>query len=220
MSQKIHLAKMKIARRAAHELQNAGVVNLGVGIPTMIPDFLQTENTVFLHSENGLLGMGPTPKEENIDMDLISASKHPVSYTKGAALFSSDQSFAMIRGGHIDVAVMGALQVCETGEIANWSIPGANILGVGGAMDLVVGANRLIITMTHQTKEGKPKLVRELSYPKSGLRTADMVITEKAVFVFQNNAMILKEIAEESDLTELRKKTDARFEAMENVPKF
>lgn len=208
---KIDPYRVRIAKRIAKELKPGSVVNLGVGIPTLIPDFLLPDQKVYLQSENGLLGMGPTPQTEEIDMDLISASKHPVSLDKGASIFSSADSFVMIRGGHVDVAVLGALQVSETGEIANWAVPGENILGVGGAMDLVAGAKKMIIATTHTTKDGRAKLVKQLTYPTSGIRTAEMVVTEKGVFIFENGQMWLKEIAPDTSLDEIRQTTEAGF---------
>ena len=209
-------ARIRIARRIARELRPGTVVNLGVGIPTLIPDYVDPGNKVFLQSENGLLGMGPTPPPEELDMDLINASKHPVTLESGASLFNSADSFAMIRGGHIDLAVLGALQVSETGEIANWAVPGQDIVGVGGAMDLVAGAKRIIVAMTHVAKDGKPKLVGTLDYPSSGIRPASMVVTEKAVFEFEDGRMILREIAEDTNLDDIRRTTGARFEVSEN----
>lgn len=208
---KIDPYRVRIAKRIAKELKPGSVVNLGVGIPTLIPDFLLPDQKVYLQSENGLLGMGPTPQTEEIDMDLISASKHPVSLDKGASIFSSADSFVMIRGGHVDVAVLGALQVSETGEIANWAVPGENILGVGGAMDLVAGVKKMIIATTHTTKDGRAKLVKQLTYPTSGIRTAEMVVTEKGVFIFENGQMWLKEIAPDTSLDEIRQTTEAGF---------
>lgn len=212
MLKKDHPDRVRIAKRIARELQSGTLVNLGVGIPTLIPDYLEPHQQVFLQSENGLLGMGPTPPTDEIDMDLISASKHPVTLGPGASIFSSSDSFVMIRGGHIDVAVLGALQVSETGEIANWAVPGEDILGVGGAMDLVPGAKKIIIAITHVAKDGQPKLVRELTYPTSGIRCAEMIVTEKGVFVVEDGLMYLKEIAEGSSLEDIRRSTGARFE--------
>lgn len=183
----------------------------------MIPDQMEETKNVYLQSENGLLGIGPTPPEDEIDMDLISASKQPITMAPGAMLFDSAFSFAMIRGGHIDVAVMGALQVSEKGELANWAVPGQNILGVGGAMDLVAGAKKLIITMTHQTKNGDAKLVRELTCPASGIRRTDMVITEHGVFSFKDGEMVLEEISPDMTVEELRAITDARFTESPNL---
>ncbi|WP_206514592.1 3-oxoacid CoA-transferase subunit B [Brevibacillus marinus] len=204
--------RAKIAKRIARELEDGQIVNLGVGIPTLIPDYIEPDKQVFLQTENGLLGMGPTPPEEEIDMDIISASKQPVTILPGAALFDSAESFAMIRGGHIDVAVLGALQVDQTGEIANWAVPGQNILGVGGAMDLVTGAKKIIVATIHVNKDGAPKLVKKLTYPSSGSRKVDMVVTDKAVFTFQDGKMRLVELDPSCSLEELKRITEAEFE--------
>lgn len=217
MLTKKHPHKIRIAQRIAKELHAEDVINLGVGIPTLIPDYLSPEKHVYLQSENGLLGIGPTPSDGELDMDLISASKQPITYDTGAALFHSADSFAMIRGGHVDVAVLGALQVSETGEIANWAIPGETILGVGGAMDLVAGAKKLIIALTHTTKTGDPKLVQTLSYPTSGVRKAQLVVTEKGLFTFENGVMTLKEIATDTTVADIHKTTEANFEVDEDL---
>lgn len=202
--------RIKIAKRTVQELKKGQVVNLGVGIPTLVPDYLGDKH-VFLQSENGLLGMGPTPPEEEVNMDLISASKQPITMEVGASLFDSAASFVMIRGGHVDVAVLGALEVDQTGQLANWAVPGKTILGVGGAMDLVVGAKKIILTMSHTTKEGAPKLVKTLNCPRSGVRKADMVITEHGVFKFVNDSMILVEILSDITIEALKAITEAEF---------
>lgn len=208
--------RIKIAKRAAQELKEGEIVNLGVGIPTLIPDYLGGKK-VYLQSENGLLGMGPTPADEDIDMDLISASKKPVSMEVGASLFDSSDSFLMIRGGHVDTAVLGALQVDETGEVANWAVPGETILGVGGAMDLVAGAKRMIIASLHLSKDGSPKIVKKLSFPSSGVRKADMIVTEHAVFKFIDGRMYLAEILSDVSVEALREMTDADFYLLETL---
>ena len=205
--------RIKIAKRVVQELKDGQAVNLGVGIPTLIPDYLGDKH-LFLQSENGLLGMGPTPPEDEVNMDLISASKQPISMEIGASLFDSSASFAMIRGGHIDAAVLGALEVDQTGEIANWAVPGKTILGVGGAMDLVAGAKKIILTMSHTSKDGKPKLVKKLSCPRSGIRKADMVITEHAVFKFVEDSMELVEIISDITIEQLKEITEAEFSCM------
>ncbi|WP_343799025.1 3-oxoacid CoA-transferase subunit B [Bacillus carboniphilus] len=209
--------KIRIAKRIAQELESGMVVNLGVGIPTLIPDFLRDDQGVFLQSENGMLGMGPTPPEDEIDMDCISASKLPVTLEDGASIFSSADSFVMIRGGHIDVAVLGALQVSEKGEIANWAVPGKDILGVGGAMDLVPGAKKIIVAITHVTKDGLPKLVHELTYPTSGIRCAELIVTEKGVFSVKDGILLLEEIAEGTSIEEIRESTEATFRVAEHL---
>ena len=166
-------AKGRIAARAALELCPGEIVNLGIGIPNLIPGFLGDDTGVFLHTENGLLGVGPRPDEDGLDPDMIDAAKRPVTALPGASYFDSASSFAMIRGGHVDVAVLGALQVSTAGDIANWAVPGKDVLGVGGAMDLVVGARRVIVTMTATSSAGEPKVVAECTYPLTarGART-------------------------------------------------
>ncbi|CAM3063306.1 3-oxoacid CoA-transferase subunit B [Filibacter tadaridae] len=202
--------RIKISKRIAEELNEGQVVNLGVGIPTLIPDYLGNKQ-LYMQSENGLLGMGPTPVDEEINMDLISASKQPITMEAGASLFDSSNSFAMIRGGHIDVAVLGVLQVDQTGEIANWAVPGETILGVGGAMDLVAGAKKIIIATMQTAKDGKAKLVKKLTLPSSGVRKADMVVTEHAVFTFDEGHMRLVEIISDVSIEQLIELTDAEF---------
>lgn len=216
---KLDTDKVRIAKRIAMELPEGSVVNLGVGIPTLIQNYLRPESKVYLQSENGLLGMGPTPPKEEIDMDLISASKHPISLGIGASIFSSSDSFVMIRGGHIDVAVLGALQVNGSGEIANWAVPGQDILGVGGAMDLVASAKKIIVAITHITKDHLPKIVNTLTYPTSGIRKAEMIVTEKAVFKVNNGELYLEELSENSTIDEIRRMTDADFIISENLKK-
>jgi len=202
--------RIKIAKRIAQELSDGDTVNLGVGIPTLIPDYLGDKD-IILHSENGLLGVGPTPSEEDINMDLMNASKQPVTMANGASLFDSSDSFVMIRGGHIDLAIMGALQIDQFGEIANWAIPGKDILGVGGAMDLVAGANRIIIASMHQAKDETPKLVDKLSFPSSGYGKADMLVTEHGVFKFTENGTELIEQLSDISVQELQEITGAKF---------
>lgn len=207
-------SRIKIVKRVVEELEDGQIVNLGVGIPTMIPDYLDGKK-VFFHTENGLLGMGPTPDEKDINMDLISASKQPITMEPGASLFDSAESFAMIRGGHIDVAILGALQINRFGEIANWAIPGQSILGVGGAMDLVAGAKKIIVASTHQAKDGSPKIVEELTFPSSGKRRIDLLITEHAVFTFSDEGPILLESS--LSIEELKAITGTDFIVHENL---
>lgn len=204
--------KSAIAARAAQELRPGEIVNLGIGIPNLIPGLLGDGANVFLHTENGLLGVGPRPSEGEVDPDLIDAAKRPVTALTGAAYFDSAQSFAMIRGGHIDVAVLGALQVSISGDIANWAVPGKDVLGVGGAMDLVVGARRVIVTMTSTSSTGEPKIVRECTYPLTARGVADVVVTELAVFRFREGTLVLTELLDDATVDEVRAATGAPFD--------
>jgi 3-oxoacid CoA-transferase B subunit len=204
--------KARIATRAAQELQRGEVVNLGIGIPNLIPRLLGEGTGVFLHTENGLLGVGPPPSEDEVDPDLIDAAKRPVTALLGAAYFDSAQSFAMIRGGHVDVAVLGALQVSIGGDIANWAVPGRDVLGVGGAMDLVVGARRVIVTMTTASSNGEPKIVAECTYPLTARGAADVVVTELSVFRLRDGALVLTELLEDATVDQVRAVTGAPFD--------
>jgi len=206
-------AKSRIAARAAQELRRGEVVNLGIGIPNLIPGFLGPDAGVFVHTENGLLGVGPRPSADELDPDLIDAAKLPVTALPGAAYFDSAESFAMIRGGHVDVAVLGALQVSGAGDIANWAVPGRSVLGVGGAMDLVVGARRVIVTMTAATAQGEPKVVPECTYPLTARAAADVVVTELAVFRLRDGALVLTELLPGATLEQVRALTAAPFAA-------
>lgn len=194
-----------IAKRIAEELRDGESVNLGVGIPTLVTSYIGDKD-VYLQSENGLLGMGPPPPEEELDADLISAGKEPITIAQGASFFNSADSFAMIRGGHIDAAVLGILQVNPQGEIANWAVPGQPILGVGGAMDLVVGAKRVIGAATLFAKDGSPKIVPQLTYPTSGIRPIDLLVTEYAVFSFENGEIVVKELLGDLSKEELQER--------------
>jgi 3-oxoacid CoA-transferase len=204
-------AKSRIAARAALELRPGEIVNLGIGIPNLIPTFLDDAAGVFLHTENGLLGVGPRPGDDELDADLIDAAKRPVTALPGASYFDSAESFAMIRGGHVDVAVLGALQVSSTGDIANWAVPGKDVLGVGGAMDLVVGAGRVLVTMTATSSGGEPKVVAECTYPLTARAAADVVITELSLFRLREGALVLTELLGGASVDEVRSVTAAPF---------
>ncbi|MFN8224651.1 MAG: 3-oxoacid CoA-transferase subunit B [Gaiellales bacterium] len=210
--------KSRIAERAARELRPGEVVNLGIGIPNLIPAFLGAETAVFLHTENGLLGVGPRPGEGELDPDLIDAAKRPVTALPGASYFDSAQSFAMIRGGHIDVAVLGALQVSAAGDIANWAVPGKDVLGVGGAMDLVVGARRVIVTMTATSSTGEPKVVTECTYPLTARAAADVIVTELSVFRVLDGALVLTELLGDATVEHVRAVTAAPFAVLAEEP--
>jgi 3-oxoacid CoA-transferase B subunit len=202
--------KELIARRAARLLERGWVVNLGVGIPTLVSRYLDPDE-IFLQTENGLLGVGPRPPPEQVDPDLVDASKLPVTQRAGAAFFDSAASFAMIRGGHVDAAVLGALEVDERGRIANWAVPGEPVLGVGGAMDLLSGVRIVVVAMTHTTREGAPKLVRACTLPLTSIRPADWIVTELATFRVEGGGLSLVELAPGADVEAVRARTAARF---------
>ena len=205
-----------IAKRIAEELEDGQIVNLGIGIPTLVASYLD-DKKIFLQTENGLLGMGPPPSEENIDIDLINAGKEPVTYMTGASFFNSADSFALIRGGHVDVAVLGTLQVDIHGEIANWAVPNQPILGVGGAMDLVTGAKKVIVAATLFAKDGTSKLVKKLTYKSSGVRKIELFVSDYAVFKFTDTGVKVVEIVEDLSIEELSEKVGIPLEYDEKV---
>lgn len=209
-------ARALIAKRISDELEDGQSVNLGIGIPTLVASFIKNK-VVYLQAENGLLGMGPPPTTNELDIDLISAGKEPITITQGASFFNSADSFAMIRGGHIDVAVLGILQVNTRGEIANWSVPNQPILGVGGAMDLVIGSKKIIAAALLFTKDGDSKLVDELTLPTSGLRSIDLLVTEYAVFSFKNNKVFVNEILGNLTFEQLQEKINIPLLLEKNV---
>lgn len=200
-----------IAKRIAEELEDGQIVNLGIGIPTIVSEYLE-DKEVFLQTENGLLGMGPPATEDNLDIDLINAGKEPVTYLKSASFFSSADSFALIRGGHVDVAVLGILQVDVHGEIANWAVPNQPILGVGGAMDLVTGAKKVIVAATLFAKDGTSKLVKELTYKTSGIRKVDLFVCEYAVIKFTLEGPRVVELLGDMSLEQLSEKVGISLE--------
>jgi 3-oxoacid CoA-transferase B subunit len=206
-----------IAWRAAQELDDGDIVNLGIGIPVLVADYIPENRYIFLQSENGILGVGPTPPEEEQDPDLINASKLPISELAGASYFDSALSFAMMRGGHVDKTIIGTLQVSERGDIANWAVPGKDVLGVGGAMDLIVGAKQVIVVTTHLTSAGSPKLLPACTYPLTAKGEVDILITEFAVFRFANSMMILEEIVDEISLRRLKEITPMKYEVSDNL---
>lgn len=204
--------RMNMAKRAFAELNKGDVVNLGIGIPTLVADLIQPEDGIILHTENGMLGVGPEPKDGGGAMHYpVNAGKVPVTALLGSSYFDSADSFAMIRGGHIDVAIMGGLEVDAQGNLANWSVPGKPLLGVGGAMDLASGAKKLIITLRHTDREGNSKVVENCTFPITDFNCVDMLITELAVFKFIDQQLTLIEILPGSSLEEVREKTQAKF---------
>ena len=210
-AKKVDDGRMNMARRALKELKKGDVVNLGIGIPTLVADLITPEHGIMLHTENGMLGVGPAPTEGGAMDYPVNAGKIPVTALPGASYFDSAHSFAMIRGGHIDAAIMGGLQVDESASLANWAVPGKPLLGVGGAMDLASGAKRLIITMTHCNRDGSPKIVPQCTLPLTAVGSVDVIITDLAVFDVQDGQLRLIELMPGASLEEVRAKTSARF---------
>ena len=207
----------EMAQRAAKELQDGYYVNLGIGMPTLVANFIPQGVTVTLQSENGMLGMGPFPYEGEEDPDLINAGKQTITELESSSYFDSATSFAMIRGGHIDLSILGAMQVAENGDLANWMIPGKMVKGMGGAMDLVAGVKKVVVMMDHNAKDGASKLLKTCTLPLTGARVVNMVITDLGVFRIEKDGMQLAELAPEICVEDIHKRTEASFTLAENL---
>jgi 3-oxoacid CoA-transferase B subunit len=202
----------QLAQRAAKELKDGFYVNLGIGIPTLVANYIPKGVSITLQSENGMLGMGPFPYEDEVDPDLINAGKQTITELQGSSYFSSADSFGMIRGGHIDLSILGAMEVSEKGDLANWMVPGKMVKGMGGAMDLVAGVKRVVVVMDHASKAGEPKLLKRCSLPLTGRAVVDLVITNLGVFeVKRGVGMTLIELADGATLEDVKAQTEAAY---------
>ena len=208
-----------MAKRAAREFQDGFYVNLGIGIPTLVANFIPDRVDVTLQSENGMLGMGPFPTEDEVDADLINAGKQTITELRRTSYFSSADSFAMIRGGHIDLSILGAMEVSQEGDLANWMIPGKMVKGMGGAMDLVAGVKRVVVIMDHNAKSGAAKLLKACALPLTGVKVVDRIITDLGVFDIDKNGMRLTELAPDVTVEEVKQRTEGAFKVADDLIK-
>lgn len=213
------LTKEQIAQRIAREVKNGQYINLGIGIPTLVANYIPSHLEVVLQSENGLLGIGPFPTEDQVNPDLINAGKQTITMVPGSVLFNSAESFAMIRGGHVDLTILGAMEVSEQGDIANWKIPGKMVKGMGGAMDLVASAKNIIVAMQHCSKDGQSKLLKECTLPITGIKCVKKIVSDLAVLeIYPEGGFILKERAPRVSIEEIKSKTGGKLIIEGEVP--